>query len=155
MHEFWLTAITGSLHYGIIGEGAALVLRTWLTSFFNKCMGYAPKISYCKYLCNLYHIFGRTVNYITICVFLQINHSLVYLELLFIPGIIYRYFFPFSGDPADTNLRRVEREVLIPKIMKIKAHKEKCQDMVECMFCIYLSFIFICHLLYNWIFHTE
>lgn len=35
------------------------------------------------------------------------------------------------GDPDDRTLRRVEREVLIPKIMREKAKTEKCPDEVK------------------------
>ncbi|XP_064652619.1 COX assembly mitochondrial protein homolog [Lineus longissimus] len=35
------------------------------------------------------------------------------------------------GDPNDRSLRRVEEEVMIPKIMKSKAHKEHCLDLVK------------------------
>ncbi|KAI1292104.1 COX assembly mitochondrial -like protein [Halotydeus destructor] len=30
------------------------------------------------------------------------------------------------GDPDETTLRKVEREILIPKIMRDRANKEKC-----------------------------
>lgn len=35
------------------------------------------------------------------------------------------------GDPNDRSLRKVEREVLIPKIMRDKAKAEKCVQEVE------------------------
>ena len=35
------------------------------------------------------------------------------------------------GDPEDRSLRIVEKEVLIPKIMREKAKTEKCQAEVE------------------------
>lgn len=34
------------------------------------------------------------------------------------------------GDPEDRTLRKVEREVLVPKIMRDRAKKEKCVDEV-------------------------
>lgn len=37
----------------------------------------------------------------------------------------------FSGEPDDRTLRKVEREVLIPKIMREKAKVEKCFDEVH------------------------
>lgn len=36
----------------------------------------------------------------------------------------------FIGDPYDTSLRIVEKEVLIPKIMRERAKTEKCTDEV-------------------------
>jgi COX assembly protein 1 len=39
-------------------------------------------------------------------------------------------YFPFSGDPDDKSLRKVEKEVLIPQVMRDRAKKEKCQDLV-------------------------
>ncbi|CAD7080089.1 unnamed protein product [Hermetia illucens] len=35
------------------------------------------------------------------------------------------------GDPEDRTLRRVEKEVLIPKIMRERAKTEKCVDAVK------------------------
>ncbi|CAG2114280.1 unnamed protein product [Medioppia subpectinata] len=35
------------------------------------------------------------------------------------------------GDPEDRTLRRVEKEILIPKIMRDKARTEKCTDFVK------------------------
>lgn len=37
----------------------------------------------------------------------------------------------FLGDPNDRSLRRVEREVLIPKIMREKAKAEQCNPVVK------------------------
>lgn len=40
--------------------------------------------------------------------------------------------FPkFLGDPEDRTLRKVELDVLIPKIMREKAKAEKCVDEVK------------------------
>lgn len=35
------------------------------------------------------------------------------------------------GDPNDKTLRKVEKEVLIPKIMRERAKTEKCVDLVK------------------------
>lgn len=35
------------------------------------------------------------------------------------------------GDPDDRSLRKVEKEVLIPKIMRERAKTEKCVDLVK------------------------
>lgn len=35
-----------------------------------------------------------------------------------------------AGDPNDTSLRKVETEVLIPKIMRNRAKTEKCKEVV-------------------------
>lgn len=35
------------------------------------------------------------------------------------------------GDPEDKSLRRVEKEVLVPKVMREKAKIEKCFDEVR------------------------
>ncbi|XP_037068371.1 COX assembly mitochondrial protein homolog [Pollicipes pollicipes] len=35
------------------------------------------------------------------------------------------------GDPADRSLRRVEVEVLIPKIMRERARSDKCTELAE------------------------
>lgn len=35
------------------------------------------------------------------------------------------------GDPNDTSLRRVEKDVLIPQLMREKARTEKCQTEVK------------------------
>ncbi|XP_053610598.1 COX assembly mitochondrial protein homolog [Plodia interpunctella] len=35
------------------------------------------------------------------------------------------------GDPADKSLRKVEVEVLIPKLMREKAKAEKCSEQVK------------------------
>lgn len=35
------------------------------------------------------------------------------------------------GDPDDKSLRKVEKEVLIPKIMRERAKTEKCVDLVK------------------------
>lgn len=35
------------------------------------------------------------------------------------------------GDPADLSLRKVEEQVLIPKIMRERAKAEKCVDEVK------------------------
>ena len=40
-----------------------------------------------------------------------------------------------KGDPDSRALRKVEREVIIPKMMKEIAHKEKCPDLVKGKFC--------------------
>lgn len=37
----------------------------------------------------------------------------------------------FIGDPNDKTLRKVEKEVLIPKLMRDKAKKEKCNKEVS------------------------
>uniref|UniRef100_A0A6B0UU93 COX assembly mitochondrial protein n=1 Tax=Ixodes ricinus TaxID=34613 RepID=A0A6B0UU93_IXORI len=36
----------------------------------------------------------------------------------------------FTGDPNDTRLRNVEKEILIPQKMRDKARDEKCTDLV-------------------------
>jgi COX assembly mitochondrial protein 1 len=41
------------------------------------------------------------------------------------------YFTLFTGDPSDLSLRKVEEQVLIPKIMRERAKAEKCVDEVK------------------------
>jgi COX assembly protein 1 len=37
----------------------------------------------------------------------------------------------FAGDPLDRSLRKVEIDILIPKIMRDKARDEKCSEEVS------------------------
>lgn len=45
----------------------------------------------------------------------------------------------FPGDPNDTRLRNVEKEILIPQKMRDKARDEKCSDLVAGKFVCSLS----------------
>lgn len=41
------------------------------------------------------------------------------------------FIHPLPGDPNDVTLRKVEEEILIPKIMRDRAKKEKCIPEVQ------------------------
>lgn len=44
---------------------------------------------------------------------------------------MYTICWYFAGDPEDRSLRKVEVEVMIPKLMREKAKKEKCVPEVR------------------------
>lgn len=43
----------------------------------------------------------------------------------------------FSGDPDDYTLRRIEQNVVIPKIVRERAKYEKCSEENKCNFPFY------------------
>lgn len=53
-----------------------------------------------------------------------------HLELKTLKATTKKILFFFKGDPNDKSLRRVEKEVLIPKVMREKAKIEKCFEEV-------------------------
>ena len=51
-------------------------------------------------------------------------------------GFLYNMFSYVAGDPDNRSLRRVEREIMIPKMVK-EASKEKCAEQVKCNILFY------------------
>ena len=45
--------------------------------------------------------------------------------------IFYVYFMFISGDPNDKSLRKVEKDVLVPKLMRERTKSEKCVNEVK------------------------
>lgn len=56
---------------------------------------------------------------------------------------IFLFYFNFPGDPSDRTLRKVEIEVMIPKLVRERSKIFKCSELKKGMLYTFIIYLFI------------